>query len=63
MRLITAIASVLIVLGALNWGLYGLNGLDLIDKYFGGRKNTFGKILYILIGVAGIYALLYIIIA
>ncbi|QSX07046.1 DUF378 domain-containing protein [Sedimentibacter sp. zth1] len=62
MRLITALASILIVIGALNWGLYGLFGIDLIDKFFGGKNKLVGRILYILIGLAGIYSLLYIII-
>jgi uncharacterized protein len=62
MRLITALASILIVIGALNWGLYGLFGIDLIEKFFGGKNKLVGRILYILIGLAGLYSLLYIII-
>ncbi len=61
MRLITALASILIILGALNWGLYGLFKIDLIANYFGGFKNPIGRALYVLIGVAGVYSLLYII--
>lgn len=62
MRIITAIASILIVLGALNWGLYGLFGIDLVEKFLGGKDKRVGRILYILIGLAGLYSLLYIII-
>ena len=61
MRLITAIASILIILGALNWGVYGAFKVDLIDNFFGGVKKPIGRVLYILIGLAGIYSLLYII--
>ncbi|HBB28444.1 MAG TPA: DUF378 domain-containing protein [Clostridiales bacterium] len=61
MRLITAIASILIILGSLNWGLYGFFKMDLIENYFGGLKKPIGRALYILIGLAGVYSLLYII--
>lgn len=60
MKLITAIASILIVLGALNWGLYGLSKIDLIDNFFGGQKNPIGRAIYILIGLAGLYSLFYV---
>lgn len=63
MKIITAIASILIVLGALNWGLYGIAKTDLIEKFFGGLKNPIGKALYVLIGLAGLYSLFYIIFA
>lgn len=63
MGIITAIASILIVIGALNWGLYGIAKIDLIDNFFGGLKSPVGKILYILIGLSGLYTLLYVIFA
>ncbi len=63
MKILTAIASILIVIGALNWGLYGLTNVDLIEKFFGGLKNPIGKALYTLIGLAGLYSLIYIIFA
>jgi uncharacterized membrane protein YuzA (DUF378 family) len=63
MRIITAIASILIILGALNWGLYGISKIDIVESLFGGWKNKFGRIVYILIGIAGLYSLLYVIFA
>ncbi|HAS92804.1 MAG TPA: DUF378 domain-containing protein, partial [Clostridiales bacterium] len=35
MRIITAIASILIIIGALNWGLYGLSKIDIVENLFG----------------------------
>jgi len=61
MKIITAIASILIVIGALNWGLYGISKIDLVENLFGGWKNPVGRIFYILIGIAGLYTLLYVI--
>lgn len=63
MRIITAIASILIIIGALNWGLYGLAKIDMVENFCGGWKNKFGRIMYILIGIAGLYSLLYVIFA
>lgn len=61
MKIITAIASILILIGALNWGLYGLSKIDLVDSLFGGVKNPIGRAIYILIGLAGLYSLIYVI--
>ena len=63
MRIVTAIASILIIIGALNWGLYGLSKIDIVDSIFGGWNNKIGRIIYILIGIAGLYSLLYVIFA
>ena len=47
------VASVLVVIGAINWGLFGLFGIDLVAKALG--EMTLGaKIVYGLIGVAGL---------
>lgn len=61
MRVLTALASILIILGALNWGIYGFLKVDLIANYFGGNKNPVGRALYCAIGLSGVYALLYVI--
>lgn len=63
MKIIAAIASILIIIGALNWGLYGIAKIDIIENFFGGWNNKIGRIVYILIGVAGLYSLLYVIFA
>ena len=63
MRILTAIASILIIIGALNWGLYGISKIDIVENLFGGWKNKLGRIIYILIGIAGLYSLLYVIFA
>lgn len=63
MRILTAIASILIIIGALNWGLYGISKIDIVDNLFGGWKSKLGRLIYILIGIAGLYSLLYVIFA
>lgn len=63
MKIIAAIASILIIIGALNWGLYGIAKIDIVENLFGGWNNKIGRIIYFLIGVAGLYSLLYVIFA
>ena len=55
------IGVVLAAIGAINWGLVGLFGFDLVaaittaGKF--GETNVISRILYVIVGVAGILAL------
>ncbi len=49
---------VLIVVGAVNWGLIGFFGLDLVSFIFG-SMSLLSRIIYAVIGVCGLYALSY----
>lgn len=51
---ISWIALILVVIGALNWGLIGLFGLDLVATLFG-PMSFLSRIIYSLVGLAGIY--------
>ena len=48
------IALVLVVIGALNWGLVGLFQFDLVAALFGGQSAPLSRIVYTLVGVSGI---------
>lgn len=56
--LLTWIALILMIIGAINWGLVGLFQFDLIAKVFRGQSSIISRILYILIGFSGIYTLI-----
>lgn len=58
MKILDYIILVLIVIGALNWGLIGLFGFDLIRVVFG-NMTLFSRVIYTIVGVCGIYALSY----
>lgn len=58
LNLLDKVSIILVVLGALNWGLYGLFNLDLVHAIFGGQLQLIARIIYILIGAAGLYLLL-----
>ncbi len=55
--IIGLIAYVLIIIGALNWGMIGVFGVDVIARLFG-PGSLGARIVYILIGVAAIVFLL-----
>ncbi|MGM0502416.1 MAG: DUF378 domain-containing protein [Bacillota bacterium] len=53
------LALILVLIGALNWGLIGIFGFDLVAFISGtefGVLNTFSRIIYTLVGVAGLYS-------
>ncbi len=51
------LALLLVIIGALNWGLIGLFRFDLVAALFGGQDALFSRIIYSLVGVAGLYSL------
>lgn len=54
---VTTIATILAAIGALNWGLIGLCGFNLVSFLFG-ELTSITKIVYILVGASGLYVLL-----
>ncbi|MFP4316266.1 MAG: DUF378 domain-containing protein [Desulfovibrionales bacterium] len=54
MKTIDVIAFVLVVIGAINWGLVGLFGFNLVAAIFG-EMSVLTRIIYVLVGIAGIY--------
>ncbi|MEG1284459.1 MAG: DUF378 domain-containing protein [Romboutsia sp.] len=49
------IALILIIVGALNWGGIGTFGTDLVGNVFGGTYEVVSRIIYFIVGLAGIY--------
>ena len=54
MEILKKICLVLIIIGALNWALVGLFELDLVATLFGGADQMLSRIVYIIIGIAGL---------
>ena len=58
MKPVNTLALVLVIVGALNWGLVALFEFDLVAEIFGetfGTTNAMSRIVYGLVGVAGLY--------
>lgn len=49
------IALILVIIGALNWGAIGLFGLDLVAFLFGGQMAVLSRVIYSLVGIAGLW--------
>ncbi len=57
MKIIRFIVLLLIIVGALNWGLWGFFQYDLVADLFGGNTSSIARIIYILVGLSGIYGI------
>ncbi len=55
------LALVLVIVGALNWGLVSLFQFDLVAFLFGGSNTFLSRIVYGLVALAGIYCIKFII--
>ena len=51
------LALILVIIGALNWGLVGLFQFDLVASLFGGMSGTIARVIYSLVGLAGIWGI------
>jgi uncharacterized membrane protein YuzA (DUF378 family) len=58
MKALNVVTLIVVILGALNWGLLGLFQVDLVAALFGGPQTALSRFLYILVGVSGIYQLI-----
>jgi hypothetical protein len=54
MRSIHWIALILVIIGAVNWSLVGLFQFDLVAAVFGGQAAPLSRVVYAIVGVAGI---------
>ena len=57
MKIIDKIALALTVIGALNWGSIGLFQFDLVAWIGGGQGSVFARIIYSLVGLAGLWCI------
>lgn len=56
MKIIDTIALVLVIIGAINWGLVGIFNFNLVDTIFG-VMSIISRIIYILVGISGLWAI------
>ena len=58
MKALDILATILLVVGGLNWGLVGLAHFDLVATLFGmkfGEVSSLSAVVYALVGLAAIY--------
>lgn len=56
MKLIDKIALILIIVGAINWGLIGFLKFDLVAAIFG-QMSVLSRIVYALVGISGLWGI------
>jgi uncharacterized membrane protein YuzA (DUF378 family) len=57
MTIINKIALLLVIVGALNWGLVGLFSFDLVAWIFGSSAAIMSRIIYTIIALAGVWCI------
>jgi len=59
-NIITWLATILLAVGGINWGLVGLFEFDLVAEIFGeefGTTNTITRVIYVLVGASAVISL------
>lgn len=51
------ISLILTIIGAINWGLVGIAKFDLVAWIFGGQTAIISRIVYTLVGLAGLWCI------
>ena len=51
------ISLLLVILGAVNWALVGVFQFDLVAWIFGGQAAALSRVVYTLVGVAGVWCI------
>ena len=51
------LALLLSIIGSLNWGLVGIFKFDLVAWIFGGQDAVISRIIYALVGIAGLWCI------
>jgi uncharacterized membrane protein YuzA (DUF378 family) len=53
-RTVHWLALLLVIVGAVNWGLVGIAQFDLVAALLGGADSALSRVVYSLVGVAGL---------
>lgn len=56
MKIIDTIALILVIIGAIVWGLIGLFNFNLVETIFG-NMSIISRIIYTLVGISGLWAI------
>lgn len=51
------LALILSIIGSLNWGLVGIFKFDLVAWIFGGQASVISRIIYAVVGLAGLWCI------
>lgn len=62
MKVFDNIVLLLVIIGAINWGLIGIFQFDLVALIFAGSSafgtiSTFSRVIYTIVGLCGLYSI------
>ncbi|HEY5561258.1 MAG TPA: DUF378 domain-containing protein [Clostridiaceae bacterium] len=57
MKTFDIVALILVIVGAVNWGLIGFFQYDLVSAICGGPSSAISRIIFALVGLCGLYAI------
>ena len=57
MTFLKNLALILVIVGAINWGLIGFFKYDLVSSLFGGQYAAISRTIFAIVGIAGLYAI------
>ena len=56
-KMLDKLALLLVIIGARNWGSIGIFAFDIVAWIFGGQDALVSRIIYTLVGLAGIWCI------
>jgi uncharacterized membrane protein YuzA (DUF378 family) len=59
MKAFNFIVLLLVVIGAINWGLVGFFQINVVSLIFGGNAAIISRVIYALVGLAGLWSISY----
>lgn len=58
MRVVNIISYILVIIGAVNWGLFGIFNFNLVSMIFAGARTAGSIIVYSLIALAALWLII-----
>jgi uncharacterized membrane protein YuzA (DUF378 family) len=55
MKALNLVTLILIIIGGLNWGIYGLTAFDVIGTIFGGSTSVLSRIIFVIVGLSALW--------
>jgi uncharacterized membrane protein YuzA (DUF378 family) len=57
MKSLNVISLILLIVGGLNWLIFGLFQWDLVGGIFGGMDSGIARTVYVIVGIAALYSI------
>jgi uncharacterized membrane protein YuzA (DUF378 family) len=55
MKALNLVTLILVIIGGLNWGIFGLSGFDVVGTIFGGSTSVLSRIVFVIVGLSALW--------